>query len=66
MQRLGVKRLTIERVLGHSLGKVGDSYLQDPMLDERRAAHELVDQAWIAVRAGQPAKVVPIAGGAGR
>jgi integrase len=61
MQRLGVKRLTIERVLGHSLGKVGDSYLQDPMLDERRAAHELVDQAWSAVRSGQPATVVRIA-----
>jgi len=61
-ERLGVSKLVVDRVLQHSLGKVGDTYFVGDDAETRRTAHELVDANWTAVREGKPAAVVPITG----
>jgi integrase len=59
-ERLGISKLVVDRVLQHSLGKVGDTYFVGDDAETRRKAHELVDALWTAIRAGVPATVVPI------
>ena len=59
-ERLGVSKLVVDRVLQHSLGKVGDTYFVGDDVETRRKAQELVDANWAAVREGKPAKVVPL------
>jgi len=59
-ERLGISKLVLDRVLQHSLGKVGDAYFVGDDAETRRQAHELVDANWTAVRTGLPARVVPI------
>lgn len=59
-ERLGISKLVVDRVLQHSLGKVGDTYFVGDEAETRRSAHERVDANWTAVRIGKPAKVVPI------
>jgi integrase len=59
-ERLGVDRLVIERVLQHSLGKIGDTYLIAGDVERRRAAHVLVDEHWTHARSGKLATVVAL------
>jgi integrase len=49
-ERLGVSKLVIDRVLQHSLGKVGDTYFVGDDAETRRKAHEAVDDAWAVAR----------------
>jgi integrase len=59
-ERLGLSRLVIDRVLQHSLGRVGDAYLVGDDAETRRQAHVMVDAHWTAVRTGKLAEVVAI------
>lgn len=47
-ERLGISKLVVDRVLQHSLGKVGDTYFVGDDAETRRKAHALVDEHWTA------------------
>ena len=58
-QRLKVEHVVIRKMLQHSLGRIGDTYLPDDTFERRRTAAQLVDAHWRSTR-GEATQLVPI------